>query len=364
LCSEKNRINANIILAGDPKQLDAVCKSNNAAGLGLKTSLMERLYNLPAYGNGQVHQPQSGTMNNNSDCITQLIKNYRSHKAILHVANALFYKSTLISCGSDERVNWFVGSKILMNPDVPIIFKSVNGVCKQNENSASRFNMVEANAVLEQIDELLKFKSNQRKVKSVKCTDIGIVSPYKLQCREIRKMCNKKKYDGITIGTAEVFQGMEKAIMLVSTVCTDGDLGFVNAAQRINVVLTRAQSLLIIFGDPKTLIKDPNWEYLLQFCELNETFKHIEGKPFQFPKPVVQESVVYDFKYNMLQHFAGLMASNGDGIKQHQIPSDPTESYTLDRIGETGRNSVTLSKATTGDYRRPSAFMFTYCQLF
>lgn len=42
----------------------------------------------------------------------------------------------------------------------------------------------------------------------------------------------------------------------------------------------------MVFGDPETLIKDPNWQYLLKFCELNKSFKHINGMPFKFPQPI------------------------------------------------------------------------------
>lgn len=65
-------------------------------------------------------------------------------------------------------------------------------------------------------------------------------------------------------------------------------------------MLTRAQSLLIIFGDPETLIKDPNWEYLLQVCEINKTFKHIEGKPFKFPRPIVEAKLIAE-RYPILE---------------------------------------------------------------
>lgn len=37
-------------------------------------------------------------------------------------------------------------------------------------------------------------------------------------------------------------------------------------------MLTRAKSLLVIVGDPHTLSKDANWNYVIQFCILNESF--------------------------------------------------------------------------------------------
>lgn len=108
-----------------------------------------------------------------------------------------------------DTVNWFIGSDILMNKDVPIMFVAVDGFSRQTENDCSLFNMKEAKAI----------------------ADIGVVSPYKLQCKIIDKLCRRMGFNGITVGTAEVYQGQEKPVMIVSTVCTGGILGFVNSAQ-------------------------------------------------------------------------------------------------------------------------------------
>lgn len=58
-----------------------------------------------------------------------------------------------------------------------------------------------------------KFEINQ--------SHIGVVSPYKLQCEMIRTRCRDEFLNQITVGTAEIFQGQEKPIMIVSTVCVD-----------------------------------------------------------------------------------------------------------------------------------------------
>lgn len=122
-------------------------------------------------------------------------------------------------------VNRFIGSEILMNKDVPIIFEAIDGISQQTENDSSIFNIKEAKAVVNKIKELLNLPLN------VKCSDIGIVSPYKKQCRIIGNLCKRLEYDDITIGTAEVFQGKEKPVMILSTVRTGGVLGFINSEQ-------------------------------------------------------------------------------------------------------------------------------------
>lgn len=90
LCASKAGLHCNIVLAGDPKQLDAVCKSSKTAKLGYKISLMDRLYNRPLYAQ------HPSTKKFNPKFITQLVQNYRSHPAILYVANKLFYNGSLV----------------------------------------------------------------------------------------------------------------------------------------------------------------------------------------------------------------------------------------------------------------------------
>lgn len=54
LCTSPRIIHANIVLIGDPKQLDAVTKSDWSIKLGFKTSWFEHLFNLPLYQRNQV----------------------------------------------------------------------------------------------------------------------------------------------------------------------------------------------------------------------------------------------------------------------------------------------------------------------
>lgn len=70
-------------------QLDAVTKSVTAISIGFKTSFMESLCKLPLY------QQHPKTKMYNPRYITQLVKNYRSHPAILRFPNTMFYKNSL-----------------------------------------------------------------------------------------------------------------------------------------------------------------------------------------------------------------------------------------------------------------------------
>lgn len=89
VCTSEGNVHASIVLAGDPKQLDAVTRSRGATEMGYKTSLMERLFEMPFY------QRNPNTDQYNPMYMAQLVKNYRSHSAILAIPNQLFYENRL-----------------------------------------------------------------------------------------------------------------------------------------------------------------------------------------------------------------------------------------------------------------------------
>lgn len=122
-----NGITSCIVLAGDPKQLPAVTKSTFATKMGFSTSIMERLFTKRLY---QRH-PITGQYN--QKYITQLIKNYRSHAAILNIPNALFYENKLQAAAPIEITDWFIQSKLLPSGNFPIILENVQGYCKRSQ---------------------------------------------------------------------------------------------------------------------------------------------------------------------------------------------------------------------------------------
>lgn len=122
LCTTLGKVHAKIILAGDPKQLDAVTISPWTEKLGFSKSLLEHLFNFALYKRDTI----SGRFN--SKYITQLVKNYRSHPAILEIPNALFYDGSLEAKSMPQIADLNVSLPDL-KPSFPIIFKSVQGTC-------------------------------------------------------------------------------------------------------------------------------------------------------------------------------------------------------------------------------------------
>lgn len=75
------------------------------------------------------------------------------------------------------------------------------------------------------------------------------------------------------VGTVEMFQGQERMVIIISIVRSKSSagrlmdkqfqLGFLSAKERTNVALSRAKSLMLIIGDPETMIMNMQWKYLL-----------------------------------------------------------------------------------------------------
>lgn len=85
----------------------------------------------------------------------------------------------------------------------------------------------------------------------------------------------------IKIGTVEEFQGQERQIILVSTVRTNRKLvqtdlhfglGFLQCEKRINVAISRARALLVIFGKESILGGDKNWQYIINSSKAKGTY--------------------------------------------------------------------------------------------
>lgn len=83
------------------------------------------------------------------------------------------------------------------------------------------------------------------------------------------------------VGSVEEFQGQEQKIIILSTVRTEKEdekkntkqaFRFVFLPQRLNVAITRAQSLLVIIGNPKLLQQDYYWDRVLEYCYNNGSY--------------------------------------------------------------------------------------------
>jgi uncharacterized protein len=82
--------------------------------------------------------------------------------------------------------------------------------------------------------------------------DILLVTPYNMQVRKLKAALP----DGARVASVDKFQGQEAPIVIVSMCASPGEFGsrgmkFVLDKNRMNVAISRAQSLAIVVGDPR-----------------------------------------------------------------------------------------------------------------
>ncbi|NXU99432.1 SDE3 helicase, partial [Cettia cetti] len=274
---ETNPNGGQLVLAGDPKQLGPVLTSPLAIQYGLGTSLLERL---------MLHNPlyKKSSGGYDSQFITKLLWNYRSHEAILRIPNELFYDNELKVCesnGPDIR-NMYCTWEELPKKGFPIIFHGVCGEDQREAKSPSFFNTAEIEVLVHYLKKLLQSRGKGG-CPTVPPKEIGIISPYRKQVEKIRRAITSLDPDlqklpnigQLKVGSVEEFQGQERSVILISTVRSCSTylqidqtfrLGFLKNPKRLNVAITRAKALLIVVGNPKVLSKDPHWHRFLRYC--------------------------------------------------------------------------------------------------
>jgi len=178
-----------MVLAGDPLQLGPVITSALCKKFGLGVSYMERLTKLDTYqrdANGIY--PEA--------LITKLVRNYRSHPAILKLPNEMFYDNDLQSCGDRMMTHSLAKWEHLPNKTgFPLLFHSVESENLREGNSPSWFNPQEAELVLQYVHLLL----NDTKP-PLQPDEIGIITPYARQAQKIRRALETQGVTEIKVG--------------------------------------------------------------------------------------------------------------------------------------------------------------------
>ncbi|KAL6630334.1 AAA domain-containing protein, partial [Neocallimastix sp. 'constans'] len=283
-----------IVLIGDPKQLPPTVKSGKLQKCNYGRSLFERIYKR------------------SKSELTLLNVQYRMHPDISRLANKAFYDNKIFD-GENVKSKEWIGEWCKNNKKFgPLVFYDVKGNTTQNNNS-SISNEEEAQLVINCINELLHSYSNICFSKR-----ISIITFYNAQVSLIKKKLREyyedtfkellKKaniFKNIQVNTVDSYQGQENDIVILSTVRSDGKIGFLRNANRVNVSLTRARNSLIIIGNVKTLCTNGHWNKIIKDILLNGSFK-LDGEqyfntPHSFPKNILPKDFFEDLKKTIEQ---------------------------------------------------------------
>ena len=248
-----------VVLIGDDKQLGPVVHSQDARQKGLGMSLFER-----------IHLLYKG-----EPFITLLNEQYTMNEKLYEFPNRYFYENKMISKRKilpDENV---MSNLPFPNKDFPSIFIHVSG--GEKIENKSFYNIKEIDSIFKYVNKLNK--------NNVDLKDIGVITFYSAQKQRLyEKFYTKEKYQDLKIDSVDGFQGMELPYIILSTVRSNlqGNLGFLNVENRLNVSLTRAKKGLILVGDAICLAKRPGiFRELIEFYCSNGL---ILNNPFIIPE--------------------------------------------------------------------------------
>mmetsp|Transcript_2660 Transcript_2660/g.7368 ORF Transcript_2660/g.7368 Transcript_2660/m.7368 type:complete len:1107 (-) Transcript_2660:51-3371(-) len=263
-----------LVLAGDPMQLGPIITSDLCKKFGMGVSYMERLVKTsPAY---QLNEERGKYP---TELVTLLVRNYRSHPAILKLPNEMFYHNKLISSGDRFMTHSMSKWEHLPsdNKGFPVVFHAVDGENMREGSSPSWFNIQEVNEVVNYVKLLAKHSRPP-----VAQDEVGIITPYARQVQKISIALKANDLGEVKVGSVETFQGQERRCIIISTVRSENELlshdrkynlGFVANEKRFNVAVTRAKALLIVIGNPRVLATDKkNWLPLLLYCRDNQSW--------------------------------------------------------------------------------------------
>ncbi|KTG43417.1 hypothetical protein cypCar_00007987 [Cyprinus carpio] len=321
-----------LVLAGDPKQLGPVLRSPLAQLHGLGQSLLERLMTQ----NALYQKSQDGHSGFDTRFVTKLLRNYRSHPAILKIPNELFYENELQVFANQMEREAFCCWEHLPKTGFPVVFHGVMGKDEREANSPSFFNVTEIEVIVSYLNKLIQTQG-KKGLPKLSTSDIGIITPYRKQARlrmDIFTLCGKnsessehcgrveqlERHQGWPVGSVEEFQGQERKVIIVSTVRSsvsyvkmdqDFNIGFLSNEKRFNVAMTRAKALLIVVGNPVILSKDPTWQRFIQYCELEQGYTGFDYKDAEGEE-------------DMVSRLASLKISSDDidesPVQQHMHP--------------------------------------------
>lgn len=274
------------ILAGDQYQLGPRTASKTS---NITISLFERLLDRPFYAehplarskqNGGVMRPLTQSiLPIIRPAFTNLIRNYRSHPAILATPSKLFYTDTLEpeATDTDALASW----PGWQGRGWPVLFSCNSAPDEIEQEGGGWYNIEEAKIACQYAASFLQSGL-------VEARDICIMSPFRAQVRVLRKLARAPAFamSGVNIGPLEAYQGLEKRVVILCTTRTrdrflDQDLanalGVLHEPKRFNVALTRAMHGLIVIGNPRLLEQDDNWKAVMAFCGRNGLWEDKSG---------------------------------------------------------------------------------------
>ncbi len=292
-----------IIVIGDHKQLPPMMQEGNILDALKHIGRKDLADRIDQFKQSQFELLYEASSKLKNSLVAPLNEQYRMHEQIMNTINH-FYKDEEngmegLKCGIKDSMDIndpsIGGSRYhgiclepFMNPDRHVLWVDVPDYeDKQLIGSTSRTNKAEAEAVALVIKALKKADGFDKYIASQVAKEdkeIGIITFYGAQAAILEEMKKNGKLDSslsYRINVVDKFQGMERNIVIISTVRnnSNNDFGFTSDPRRINVGFSRAKSLLIIVGNRSFLSKNADYAKAISAIGNNRidvrTLKHL-----------------------------------------------------------------------------------------
>jgi predicted RecB family nuclease len=206
----------NLVLVGDPQQLDQVIQGTHPSGSG--NSVLKHLI-----GDDETIAPNRGLF---------LERTYRMHPDVCAYISEEFYEGRLAPDPSTSERTTPLGTGLRFVP--------VEHDARRQESSE------EVKAIAERVGALL--------AAGVPGTEIMVVAPYNAQVNALKTALPEE----VRVGTVDKFQGQEADVVLYSMASSSGEdvprgLEFLLSRNRLNVAVSRARCLAYLVASPKLL---------------------------------------------------------------------------------------------------------------
>lgn len=223
---------ANIVLVGDQMQLSQPIQGSHPGESGLSTLdyLLQERRTIP------------------EDAGIFLAQTWRLHPDICRFISGAVYDDRLnsqpVTATREIRLQAKMRRWISKSSGLLYIPVEHDGNTYESEEEGSR--------IVEVVNELLRQRilTEAGSERALSRDDILVVAPYNLQVRLLSSLL-----PGIRVGTVDKFQGQQAAVVVYSMCASSGDassrgIEFLFCRNRLNVAISRAQTLAIIVGHP------------------------------------------------------------------------------------------------------------------
>lgn len=306
------------MLVGDPQQLPPCVLSDAGKNYGLSLSLYARLYSIFEHHSNRP--------------ITMLDTQYRMHPDICRFSSDYFYSERLLTDPS-------VAKGMQHFPLKPLYVYNITNSSHTYDEASSSYNQGEAKCIQSFCQKLITYLAHQpvhdssgsessddsddddddddddesgtssssdstgnsdneseyeqkiarRGLQPLPYNDprsieiqqqIAVITPYKAQVRLLRNYLPPY----IEIMTVDSAQGKEKDIVIVSCVRSDGNIGFLDDMNRVNVMITRSKKGLYVFGNLAQLAGQHEcWQAFFDHVRRNRVICDLNSMPPDLP---------------------------------------------------------------------------------